>query len=453
MGTGRRLAVLLLAFGVIGLPAAVMRIGCVGDSCRSTAVAAAPVPFCSLPADLRELISAGTSETRSPDVMAVAASTPVVSDVSRGVEVPWPSVDEAQRSAMAAPLWFVGRGIDGGRLPRDLTFDRVAPTLSELLGVRRPHPDVRSGTSIPGVTQPGATTPLVVLIVWKGIGTDQEPRFRLSADLVGASPTAQLASSNGDGSTFVEGRRVSYLRGVKWAVGSATAGSLPLDPTAVEATIGTGGLPSQHGIVGTEIRNKAGDVVAAFGPHSPQPVIATLGDDLDRATGGRARIGLIASSIGDAALTGDDWYHDHVGSIVDRTAHVAAGGRVDVASFLADGWGSDQVPDLLAIGLAGTASSDERATNAVQSQVLRAVPDATIVVAGTGSLTTKHAVTAPAPPGTDTIVAGGAFVDRGAAAVPAQQVVDALHAQTAPDGSPLYSDAFASYAVRFGRYC
>ena len=60
---------------------------------------------------------------------------------------------------------------------------------------------------------------------------------------------------------------------------------------------------------------------------------------------------------------------------------------------------------------------------------------------------------AVAPAGTDTIVAGGAFVDQGSTAVPTQQVIDALHAQTAPDGSPLYLDAFASYAVQFGRYC
>ncbi len=235
------------------------------------------------------------------------------------------------------------------------------------------------------------------------------------------------------------------------AAGSATAGSLPIDPTAVEATIGTGGLPYQHGIIGTKVRNQPGSVVAAFGPHSPQPVIATLGDDLDLATDGRTRIGLIATSIGDMALTGDDWY-DH-GSIVDRAAHVAAGTHVDVTPFLSSGWGADEVPDLLAVGLSGSVANDQRTTDAIELEVLRAVPDATVVVTGTGTLDVKHAVTAEAPSGTDTIVAGGAFVDRGTGAVPAQQVVDALDTQTAPDGSPLYLDAFASYAVEFGRYC
>jgi len=447
MGTGRRLAVLLLAFGLIGLPAAVMRIGCVGESCRSEAVAATPAPFCSLPADLRALITAGTYPDggRSPDAMAVAGSTPVVTDVGGGVEVPWPSEAEARRSEMAAPLWFVGRGIRDEKLPSDLTLDQVAPTLEPLLGLRRAHPDVRSGTEIGGVVEPQATSPLVVLIVWKGIGqSDLEAHFRT---MQGGSPSLPVVGIGGKGQL----PPFTFAKGVDAAMGSATAGSLPLDPTAVEATIGTGGLPYQHGIIGTKVRNQPGRVVAAFGPHSPQPVIATLGDDLDLATDGRARIGLIATSIGDMALTGDDWYDD--GTIVDRAAHVAAGAHVDVTPFLSSGWGADDVPDLLAVGLAGSVAGDQRTTDAIELEVLRAVPDATVVVAGTGTLEVKHAVTADAPSGTDTIVAGGAFVDRGPTAVPAQQVVDALDTQTAPDGSPLYLDAFASYAVEFGRYC
>ena len=80
--------------------------------------------------------------------------------------------------------------------------------------------------------------------------------------------------------------------------GLATAGSLPLDPTAVESTIGTGGLPSQHGITGTWVRNTQGRLTRAFGPGAPPPVIASLGDDLDAATAGRAKIGLIRTTPG-----------------------------------------------------------------------------------------------------------------------------------------------------------
>jgi hypothetical protein len=429
MGTGRRLAVLLLFLGLIGLPAAVLRVGCVGASCRSTAVAAAPAPFCSLPTDLRALVSAGTYEGRSPDVLAVAGSTPVVSDVGGGVEVPWPSEQGARRSAMAVPLAFIGRGISRGPLPPGLTLDRIAPTLARLLGLHRANPDVRSGTEIPEVARPGATSALAVLITWKVIG---------DPDLSAPSTLPRTP-------------------GVGRAVGSATPGSLPLDPIAVEATIGTGGLPSQHGITGTKIRNNRpgdpanGRVVAAFVPSSPQPIIATLGDDLDHATDGRARIGLIASAPGDVALTGDAWYDE--GSILDRRVHVHPDIASDVAPFLAEGWGADAVPDLLAIALSGSAANDERATSVIVAQVLRAVPDATLVIAGTGSLDVTDPVTATAPTGTDTIAAGGTFLDRGTGGVTAQSVVDALRAQTSPDGSPLYLDTFASYAVRFGRYC
>jgi hypothetical protein len=424
MGTGRRLALLLLALALIGVPAVVLRIACVGASCRPTAEAAsAPAPFCSLPSEVRSLITAGTYEERSPDVMAVTASTPVVSDIGGGVEVPWPSTDGRATAAMTAPLWFLGTGIREHRLPSGITLDQVAPTLEPLLGLRRPHPDVRSGTAIEGVRKPHARTPLVVLISWKGIGTRDARSFD---------------------------RALGGNAGVGSAVGTATAGSLPLDPIAVEATIGTGGLPAQHGITGTSIRGVDGRLVTAFARSAPQPVIAALGDDLDDATDGATRIGLVATARGDEALTGDDWYGGGADPIVDRTVRARPGSPVDVGPFLDDGWGTDAVPDLLAIGLAGSLRADDRTTNEITRQVLRAVPHATVVVAGTGSLAAGHAVEAPTPAGTDEPAAGGLFVGNG---TPAQSVVDALEAETAPGGAPLFADAFASYAVTFGSYC
>ena len=57
MGTGRRLAVLLIALALLGIPAAALRADCAGASCRSNAAAATPAPFCALPADLRALIT------------------------------------------------------------------------------------------------------------------------------------------------------------------------------------------------------------------------------------------------------------------------------------------------------------------------------------------------------------------------------------------------------------
>jgi len=417
MNTGRRLTVLLVALAVIGVPAAVLRIGCVGNSCRSDAAAvAAPAPLCSLPAEVRTLITAGTYAGRSPDVVGVAGSTPLVTD---GVQ--WPS--ESDTGAASVSLNFVGRGIRSGRSPSGVSLDQVAPTLEPLLGLHRLHPEVRAGTAITGVVQRGAKTPLVVLIVEKGLGS------------AGVRPPYPHLPS-----------------GVHTAEVHAATGSVPNDPVAIEATIGTGGLPSQHGISGTLIRNGNGRVVNAFGPGSPQPVIATLGDDLDRATNGATKIGLVSTAVGDAGLTGDAWYG--TGPVRDRAVAGGTDPANTVHAFVSHGWGADVTPDLLAVALDGSQSADGGAVSSILDEVFRSVPDATVVVTGTGSDQNGTDETVSAPAGTDTVVAGGVFLDRSeGATASAQDVVDALKADTGPDGTPLFADAFASYAVRFGRYC
>ena len=440
MGTGRRLAVLLIALALIGVPAAALRASCAGASCRPTAAAGTPAPFCALPADLRALITAGTYEGRSPDALGVAGSTPVTSDVGAGVRVPWPSDNQA--SASSVPLLFLGTGIRTGELASTLGLDQIAPTLEPLLGLSRAHPEVRNGTAIPGVSLVGHTTPLVVVIVWKSLGI---------SDIAKHDNAWFSRVSSRPGSTNEPGRGEPGIAG-----GLATAGSLPLDPTAVETTIGTGGLPSQHGITGTWVRNARGRLTRAFGTGAPTPVIAALGDDLDQATQGRSLIGLIRSSPGDVGLTGDAWYG--TGPIIDSAVQARPDVAAQVAGFLARGWGNDATPDLLAVPLRGGAVHDDRTTAALVDEVLTAVPDATIVMTATGSLRTPDAIHASPPPGVALTprgeAAGGFFVDRGGnAPSTAQEVVDAMRTQTGPDGTPLYADAFASYAVRFGRYC
>jgi hypothetical protein len=418
MNTGRRLTVLLVALALIGIPAAVLRIGCVGNSCRSDAAAvAAPAPFCSLPADLRALITAGTYDGRSPDVVGVGGSTPVVT-----AGVAWPSETTTTQPG-SVDLAFVARGIRAGRSPAGVSLDQVAPTLEPLLGLHRPHPEVRAGTPIQGMVRAGSRSPLVVLVVAKGVGS------------LGLRPPFPMVPS-----------------GVHIAETRAATGSVPNDPIAVEATIGTGGLPSQHGITGSLIRDGNGEVVRAFGPSSPQPVIATLGDDLDRATGSAAKIGLVETAVGDAGLTGDAWYG--TGPVRDRTVSGGANAADAVHGFLTRGWGADATPDLLAVALNGSRSADGTAASAILDAVFRAVPDATVVVTGTGGVPGGTGVTVPAPAGSDTVVGGGVFLDRSAGTTAsAQDVVASLKADTAPDGSPLFADVFASYAVRFGRYC
>jgi hypothetical protein len=432
--------VLLIALALLGIPAAALRADCAGASCRSSAAAATPAPFCALPADLRALITAGTYEGRSPDALGVPGSIAVTSDVGSGVQVPWPA--EEQVSAGLVPLVILGRDVRAGKLSSSLGLDQIAPTLEPSLGLVRPHPEVRDGVAIPGVAIPGRSTPLVVLIVWKWVGMRDIP------DEV--TPWFNRISSQ------VGSTREPRTNEPGIAAGLAAAGSLPLDPTAVESTIGTGGLPSQHGITGTWVRNTRGRLARAFGQGAPSPVIASLGDDLDRATGGASKIGLIQTSAGDVGLTGDAWYG--TGSIRDETVRTGPNPAVQVSTFLRQGWGADPTPDLLAVPLAGGASRDDRETASIVKAVLDAVPDATIVVTATGSIGADDAIDASAPPGVTVAsrgdAAGGFFVDRGTdSPSTAQDVVDAMRAQTSPAGAPVYADAFADYAVRFGRYC
>jgi len=447
MGTGRRLAVLLIALALIGVPAAALRASCAGASCRSSAAAGTPAPFCALPADLRTLITAGTYEGRSPDALGVAGAQPLVSIVDyvrgRPIRVPWPSEAVAEPAAMAAPLLFIGRDIRTSTLPAGVGLDQIAPTLEPILGFRRPHPEVRSGQAIPGVARPRVATRLVVLIMWKGVG---------ARDVSGGrAPWLRGWTSDGGRTSTARGPGPSVAHGL------ASARSLPLDPIAVESTIGSGALPAQHGITGTWLRGVRGRVTFAFGRGAPSPVVAALGDDLDQITNGQAKIGLIQDEVGDVGLTGDAWYG--TGPVRDRTITAKPDLPGQVATFLTMGWGADVTPDLLAVSISRPVGSDDRATGQIVDEVLAAVPDATIVVAGTGTTRTDSAPSTPKlPKGTVQTpalgTAGGFFVDRTAGSTTtSQDVIDEMRAQMVEYSTSVYADAFASYAVRFGRYC
>jgi hypothetical protein len=285
------------------------------------------------------------------------------------------------------------------------------------------------------VARTNAPAPLVVLIVWKGVGTPD----------IGATRTPWLD------------RWASRPVSTNGAGGTASARSLPLDPAAVETTIGTGALPSQHGVTGTWLRGDNGRIDLAYGRGAPVPVVASLGDDLDRATHGAAKIGLIQGQPADVGLTGDAWYG--TGPVRDRTVPAGADVAADVTGFLRSGWGDDAIPDLLAVPLSGLPAHDDRATGEIVDAALAAVPGATIVVTGTGSLRTGGPAALPAEPSGVVATAGGSpsggfFVDRQpGSTTTAQDVVDVMRGQTTSTGAPVYADAFASYAVRFGRYC
>lgn len=440
----RRLTTLLLVLGLIAVPAAALRAFCVGSSCDAAEERTAPVPFCSLDRGVRDLVTAGFYEGRSPDVLGVTGETAVTSHAPRFLDVAWPSTS---RDEPDVPVVFLGPAFTGNELPSDLGLDQVAPTLERPLGFERPFPEVRSGRAIGGATHPDASTPLAVIVVWRGVGMpeiEDADSLWLEDRLAGAGTAAATNVT----------------------AGLAGAGSLPLDPTAVVTTIGTGGLPAEHGITGTVLGTEEG-FTTAFRHDAPGTVIAALGDDLDEETGGEALVGLVAADPTDRGLIGQTWYggDDDDTMIVDRRDPAGSARRL-----LAQGWGAGGAPDLLGVTLVGDVASMDAATRRIVETIQEQVPDAAIAVTATGSLAAGDAsiddrevadrvdVALPAAePVIAGSAAGGFFLDDESAArqgVTSQQVADAMAVQVASDlTTPLFDDTFPSFTVRFGRYC
>ncbi|MGH2696466.1 MAG: hypothetical protein ACRDIW_05715 [Actinomycetota bacterium] len=440
MSTNRRAVLLALVALALAAPAVALRVLCVGRACPERTGPPEPVPFCSLPAETRDLLAAGFRDGRGPHVLAVTGETPVVGGDGSGVPpVAWPGVgpDDAGR----VPLAFAGAGVaPGAEVPEGATLDVVAPTVAELIGLDRPHPGVRSGRAIPGVAG-GPAPRLVVLVVWKGVGSQS----------LEARPDAW-----------------PNLRGmVRGGAGTlqARVGSLPLDPAAVEATVGTGALPSDHGITGALLRNDVGEMVTALGPGSPFSVIAALGDDLDELRDQAPRIGLVGTTEWDRGLIGGTWYleNDRDDVILERRPdrQVAA-----AAELVASGYGRDDVPDLLAVAMEGPLAKLDQTLGRLIRLADRAVGGraATVVTAtgatgpaggvGAGELLTE--LRTDLGPVVEAAGVGGFFLDTEAMAaegIAGDRVVRAIRQLAGPGGGSLFDDVFPQIAVTFARYC
>lgn len=441
--SARRLLVLLAGLVAIGVPAVALQVLCVGSSCDAGTAEPSRVPFCPLPEATKELIVNGYREGRSPDVLAVTDGTTVWSDAGgTGIRAPWPG---GRSASTTVPLAFAGAGVteDAG-LPDGVTLDRVAPTVAGALGFDRPFPQVRSGTPIDGVVTPSGGTPrLVLLIAWKGVGS------------------AGLEARDGDWPFLA-----SLLRNGPGTL-AADTGSLPVDPAAVLTTIGTGGLPSQHGITGSVVRNDEGAVVTAYGDGAPVQVIASLADDLEAADR-RSLVALVGTDPADRGLVGGGWYPDQ--DPVDTILGESGAASLAVRTLLGVGFGSDGVPDVIGVVMDGSVRALDRRTRSIVMIAERATHgSALVVVVGTGSPASDplavpdtelvDAVEA-AVPGEDPVVAatvpGGLFLDREVltrAEVTGQIAVDAFLELRSPDGERMMADAFQGFAVSFARYC
>jgi hypothetical protein len=433
-----RLVALLVVAAAIGAPALVLRSLCVGHSCDEQADASSEVPFCSLPEDVRVPLTNGFRKGRSPEVLAVTGSTRVAGEPSRGrASFVWPATQATR--ARSVPIAFYGPGIDPSRLPAGTGLDDIAPTLAQAIELHRKFPEVRSGLTLDGVAPPKPPT-LVVVIALKGIG---------SADIEsGDWPTLERIFA--EGAATMEG----------------TAEAVPLDPAASMTTIGTGGLPRQHGIVGQFVRNDEGELVRAWSKDSPVSVIATLGDDLDETLNQRPEIGLAGSDTEDRGLIGGNWYVD-----VDRD-HVALQddpGRAAVR-MLQRGFGKDDVADLLGIALRGDPGEMDEDVSAVIDAADQVSNGRFVVaIAGTGSLWLSgenyiaaermvRTVESSVPGDQDIIEAAGAsglFLDQKAlveTGLSEDAAIKTLEGMKM-GGSQLVVDSFPSIAVSFSKYC
>lgn len=432
----RRLTSLFAVLALVGTPALVLRMFCVGKSCEQSDASTASVPFCPLPADVRGAVAAGFRAGRSPDVMATTAGLPVVEPPHQG-SAPWPSSDPPD---LRVPIAFLGSRIARGSLPDGMGLDQIAPTLAQVIGYARAHPEVRAGTAVAlgdGASE-RAATPLVVEIAWAGVGT---------RDLASEWPrrTARMIRAGGAGTLL------------------GTTGSLPLDPTATLTTMGTGGLPFQHGITGSQIRDERGGVVAPWTDGAPTSVISTLADDLRHSFGARSRVGIVEGRRTDRGLVGNGWYLGAPPSDVVTAANDPLPG---VLRLLRRGYGSpDGAPDVMGVVLRGPIELVDTRTAAIVSAVRDRVPEALIAIAGTGgegraaaTPSDRIARRVDAALGARVVsgsAAGGFFLNTralDAADLTADAVVQQMRALT-HEGQPQFSQVYPSFAVAFARYC
>ena len=430
---------LLGVCALIALPAGVLRATCMGKTCNQNQTVHARVPFCPLPAELRTLISNGFYAGRSPDVLGVGAM-PVTggSAGGGGASTPWPATEPSPD--VRVPLAFLGTGVDPNvALPDQLTLDRIAPTLTEILGVRWKFPKVHGGLSITGLAN-GERPRLVLEVVWTGGGTPE-----LEADPAASAAWRKLTAHGG----------VSSM--------NATTGSLPLDPTATLTTIGAGGLPSQHGITGALIRDEDSNIVTPWSQGATTAVIAALPDDLVQRHPD-TKVGAVLPARTDQGIVGGTWWE--TGDVADVTlAWHDPGSAVD--TMLADGYGADATPDVLAVVVGGPASAFAHALRTIVPTVRAAVPATTVVVTATGARSPEGTLSGAdvaqhvdanvrsSSPIVEAAVPGGLFLDQDVLAadgLSSGAVVGPMLGMT-DRGRKVFADAFPGFAVSFARYC
>ncbi len=241
----------------------------------------------------------GFREGRSPDVLAVADGTPVVTDVD-GARTPWPAV--AAATDPRVPIVFAGAGVTtGANVPDGTTLDGVAPTVSEALGFERTHPEVRSGTAVAGRRRRRAAA--------SGSAGGLEGRRLIRA----RDRVRTTGRSSPRCSTTARGR--STVRPVRCR-STRRRRSRRSGPAVCRRSTGSPARSSGTVRAGSCRRTR---------PMLPVQIIATLADDLDHANPSTL-VGLVAPDERDRGIVGGGWYpgEDPVDAVIGDSADRSA---------------------------------------------------------------------------------------------------------------------------------
>ena len=179
---------------------------------------------------------------------------------------PWPYLQNV-------PLVFYGPGVVPvrGEVSRAVTVADIAPTLARAMGMRLSNQD---GVVLPEAVMGagGRSRPrVVVTVVWDGGGWNTLNQWP------GAWPNLARLMEQG----------VSFT--------NATVGSNPSVTPSVHTTIGTGVFPATHGITDIPLFDEKGEVVDAFlgGESSRFIEVPTLAEVWDEQNDNRALVGMI----------------------------------------------------------------------------------------------------------------------------------------------------------------
>lgn len=420
---------MLVVASVVAVPAAVLRLACVGNLCREPTQVTSRAPFCSLPGPLREAVASGFRKGRSPEIQGVTTEQHVIGDL-----VAWPSLG----SRPSVRIALGGAGISEGGFPQGASLDDVAATIAAASGLERPHPEVRSGE--PWTELVSQTPPRLVLeVVWKDAGGEAEAT-------------------------------TSFERVQELGVGARISpGSSPQDPAALVATLGSGAIPAQHGITGHLIRDDRGRLVKAWSPRAPGSVVAMLANDMEMLSEGRALTGLVGDGPADRGLVGFDWYLSGHGSdlVLKEPAPPMQQAR-RAEKLLEEGYGADAVTDLLAVTMAGE-EADQATLRLMEAAEAAAPGQVLYVLAGLPSPLQAEGQTSVAAstiaeqieedlgaPVIEALAGGGFFMDQDVLAkerIGEDEVLAAMGRVRAPDGGRLFADRFTGIAITFERYC